>query len=51
MFGDINQDGDVDAQDLFILSQNYGKTFSLLSLSGIVAVAGIHMCKKRKQQE
>jgi len=48
-FGDINQDGVVDAQDLLILSQNYGKTFSLLSLSGIVAVAGIHTYKKRKQ--
>ena len=48
-FGDVNQDGVVDAQDLFILSQNYGKTFSILSLSGIVAVAGIHQYKKRKQ--
>ena len=48
-YGDINQDGVVDAQDLFILSQNYGKTFSLLSLSGIVAVACIHTYKKRKQ--
>jgi len=49
IYGDINQDGVVDAQDLFILSQNYGKTFSLLSLSGIIAVAGIHQYKKRKQ--
>jgi len=51
MFGDINQDGVVDAQDLLILSQNYGKTFSLLSLTGIITVAGIHTYKKRKQQE
>ena len=48
-FGDINQDGVVDVQDLYILSQNYGKTFSLLSLGGIVAVAGVHTYKKRKQ--
>jgi len=49
MFGDINQDGIVDAQDLAILSRNYGKTFSLLSLTGIIAVAGIHTYKKRKR--
>ena len=48
-YGDINQDGVVDAQDLFILSQNYGKTFSLLSLSGIAFIAGIHQYKRRKQ--
>jgi hypothetical protein len=49
-FGDINQDGVVDVKDLYILSQNYGKTFSLLSLSGIIAIAGVHTYKKRKQQ-
>jgi len=49
MFGDINQDGIVDAQDLYIVSRNYGKTFSLLSLTGIIAVAGIHTYKKRKR--
>src|SRR3989304_6093603 len=27
-YGDINQDGVVDAKDLYILSKNYGKTFS-----------------------
>jgi len=27
-FGDINQDGIVDMHDLYILGQNYGKTFS-----------------------
>jgi len=48
-FGDINQDGVVDATDLFILSQNYGQTFSLLSLSGIIAVAGVYQYKKRKE--
>jgi len=49
IYGDINMDGVVDAKDLYILSQNYGKTFSLLSLSGIIAIAGIHTIKKRKQ--
>jgi hypothetical protein len=49
-WGDINQDGKVDIQDLYILAQNYGKTFSLLSLTGIIAIAGIHQHKKRKQQ-
>jgi hypothetical protein len=50
-WGDINQDGVVDIQDLYILSQNYGKTFSLLSLTGIIAIAGIHQIKKRKQKQ
>ena len=49
MFGDINQDGIVDIQDVAIVAQNYGKTFSLLSLTGIIAVAGVHQYKKRKQ--
>ena len=49
MFGDINQNGIVDIQDLAIVAQNYGKTFSLLSLTGIIAVAGVHQYKKRKQ--
>ena len=48
-YGDINQDGVVDVQDLYILGKNYGKTLSLLSLSGIIAIAGIHTYKKRKQ--
>ena len=42
-------DGIVDAKDLYILGRNYGKTFSLLSLTGIIAVAGIHTIKARKQ--
>jgi len=49
-YGDINQDGIVDVKDLYILSRNYGKTFSLLSLSGIMTVAGIHTIRTRKQQ-
>jgi hypothetical protein len=51
IYGDINMDGVVDAKDLYILSQNYGKTFSLLSLTGIVAIASIHQIKKRKQNQ
>jgi hypothetical protein len=49
-YGDINQDGVVDARDLYILSQNYGKTFSAVSVGGIVAVASVHTYKKRKQK-
>jgi hypothetical protein len=49
-FGDINQDGIVDAEDLYIVSRNYGKTFSLLSLTGIIGIAGIYTYKKRKKQ-
>jgi hypothetical protein len=49
IYGDINMDGIVDAKDLYIIGRNYGKTFSLLSLTGIVAVAGIRTVKKRKQ--
>jgi len=48
-FGDINQDGVVDAKDLAIIGKNYGKTFSALSLGGIIAIAGIYTYKKRKQ--
>ena len=48
-YGDLDMDGDVDAHDLWILSQNYGKTFSLLSLTGIIAIAGIHTYKTRKK--
>jgi len=48
-YGDINQDGVVDAQDLYILGRNYGRTLSALSLGGILAVAGMHTYKKRKQ--
>jgi len=51
IYGDINMDGVVDVKDLYILSRNYGKTFSLLSLSGIIAVAGIQTIKKRKQNK
>jgi len=50
IYGDINMDGIVDAKDLYILSRNYGKTFSLLSLTGIIAIASIHTVKKRKKQ-
>jgi len=50
IYGDINMDGVVDAKDLYILCRNYGQTFSLLSLSGIIAIAGIHTVKKRKKQ-
>jgi hypothetical protein len=49
IYGDINMDGIVDAKDLYILGRNYGKTLSVLSLSGIVAIAGIRIAKKRKQ--
>jgi len=49
IYGDINMDGVVDATDLYILGRNYGKTLSLLSLSGITAIAGIRIVKKRKQ--
>jgi len=49
IYGDINMDGIVDAKDLYIIGRNYGKTFSLLSLSGITAIAGIYTIKKRKQ--
>jgi hypothetical protein len=48
-YGDINQDGIVDAKDLYIVSRNYGKTLSLLSLSGIIGIAGVQTIKKRKQ--
>jgi hypothetical protein len=51
IYGDINMDGAVDSKDLYILSRNYGKTFSLLSLSGIVAIAGVRTVKKRKQSK
>lgn len=50
IYGDINQDGVVDARDLYILSRNYGKIFSVASLGGLAAIAGIHTYKKRKQQ-
>jgi hypothetical protein len=51
MYGDINMDGVVDAKDLYILGRNYGKAFSLLSLTGIVAIAGVRAVKKRKQNK
>jgi hypothetical protein len=51
IYGDINMDGVVDAKDLYIVSRNYGKTFSLLSLSGIIGIAGIRTIKKRKQPD
>jgi len=50
-FGDINQDGAVDAQDLLILSQHYGQPLSLLSLGGIVGILGVQTYKGRKRQE
>ena len=49
IYGDINMDGIVDNKDLYIVGRNYGKSLSLLSLSGIIAVAGIRTVKKRKQ--
>ncbi len=49
-FGDINQDGAVDAEDLYIVSRNYGKSFSALSLTGIIGVTGVYAYKKRKKQ-
>jgi hypothetical protein len=51
IYGDINMDGVVDVKDLYIVSRNYGKTFSLLSISGIIAIAGIRTVKKRKQNK
>jgi hypothetical protein len=51
IYGDINMDGAVDAKDLYILGRNYGKTFSLLSLTGIIAVAGISTVKKRRKNK
>ncbi len=48
-YGDIDMDGDVDYDDFIILAGNYGKTYSALSLGGIVAIAGIYTYKKRKQ--
>jgi len=50
-FGDINQDGVVDAQDLLILSQHYGWPLSLLSLGGIVGILGVQTYKSRKRPE
>ncbi len=44
-------DGVVDAKDLYIVGRNYGQTFSLLSLGGLVAVAGVHTIKKRRQKD
>lgn len=49
IYGDLNMDGVVDAKDLYILGRNYGKTFSLLSFSGMIAVASIHTYKTRKK--
>jgi len=45
-----SQDGAVDAKCLYTLSRNYGKTFSLLNLTGIIAIAGIQTVKTRKKQ-
>jgi len=50
-FGDINQEGVVDASDLLILSQNYGSTLSLLSLGGIIGILGVQTYKARKRPE
>lgn len=47
--GDINTDGIVDVKDLYIVSRNYGKTFSLLNLSGIAFIAGIQTYKTKKK--
>ena len=43
-------DGAVDGKDLYILSRNYGKTFSLLSLTGIIAIASVYTIKTRKKK-
>ena len=51
IYGDINVDGVVDVKDLYILSRNYGKTFSLLNLTGLIAIAGIHTIQTRKQNK
>jgi hypothetical protein len=51
VYGDINMDGVVDAKDLYILGKNYGRSVSLLSLSGIIGIAGIRTYKKRKQAD
>lgn len=48
--GNSNMYGIVDAKDLYILSRNYGKTFNLLSLTGIIAIAGIQTYKTKKKQ-
>jgi len=50
IYGDINMDGVVDGKDLYILGRNYGKSVSLLSLSGIIGIASIRQIKKRKKQ-
>jgi hypothetical protein len=51
IFGDINMDGVVDAKDLAIVGRNYGSTFSLLSLTGILGILGVHTYKARKRPE
>ncbi len=51
IFGDINQDGVVDAKDLAIVGKNYGATFSLLSLTGILGILGVQTYRTRKQPE
>jgi hypothetical protein len=51
IFGDINQDGIVDAQDLVIVGKNYGATFSLLSLGGILGILGVQTYRARKRPE
>jgi hypothetical protein len=51
MFGDINQDGIVDAKDLAIVGKNYGATVSLLSLGGILGLLGVQTYKARKRPE
>jgi hypothetical protein len=51
IFGDINMDGIVDAKDLAIVGKNYGMTFSLLSLGGLLGVLGVQTYKARKRPE
>jgi hypothetical protein len=51
IFGDINQDGVVDAKDLAIVGKNYGMTFSLLSLGGILGILGVQTYKARNRSE
>jgi hypothetical protein len=50
IYGDINMDGIVDAKDLYIIGRNYGKTFSLLSLTGIIGIASIHTVRNKRKQ-
>lgn len=47
----LSQDGAVDAKGLYTLGRNYGKTYSLFSLSGIIGIAGIQTIKTRRKSK